>query len=380
VLSGQSLGSRDPLGTSFGWAAYAETALFLVSVTIAGAVWAIHGAPLRPSNSLWLFLTLGIIALFSSVRSFWPALSTVKGCMFCLVLLLAELLCNTFSPVAILRAIYYGIVSVFIVAILLGITFPGAYPLTVGRELLRHRLALFTYSHGELAHTTGLGVFIGRLPAVRARWYFQAFLVALTVASGSRACTCALIAIWAAMQLCRARDFPVRIGIAAASAAAVVLGLFVAGAAYSDLGASIHHGLETFYGSESVGQSPWELSGRVGLWKAATGLFGRCAFLGFGFDGARDQLFRVMYWSGTVHNGFLDLLLAAGAVGLITFLAGWMSVVRNALKSKTGRSTLAIHCFLLIVATTGSCFTMDQYFGIFLILCLHNWTRTLRWT
>src|ERR1035437_8690022 len=192
LLSGQALGTRDQLGTSLGWHVYAELSLFLASVTIAWAVWAIHGVSPRPSNSLWLFLALGLLALFSSVRSFWPPLSIVKGCMFCLVLLLAELLCNTFSSAAILRATYYGIVSVFSVAILIGLALPDTYPLRVIDESGSQRLALFTYIHGDLAYMAGLGVFIGRLPAVRARWYFQAFLAGLTVAGGSRVCACAL--------------------------------------------------------------------------------------------------------------------------------------------------------------------------------------------
>jgi O-antigen ligase len=376
LLSGQALGSRDPLGTSLGWNAYAELALFLVSVTIAWAIWAMHGVVARPPNSLWLFLTLGFIALVSSVRSYWPALSIAKGCLFCVVLLLAELLCNTFSPGAILRSIYYGIVSVFIVAILMGIAFPGTYPLTVTGASGRERLALFIYTSGDSAPMTGLGVFIGRLPAVRARWYFQAFLVVLTVASGSRACTCALIVIWAAIQLCRAMDFRLRIGIVAAGAVAVVLALILASNAYSGFGAGIYHSVQAFYVSD-VEQSPWELDGRVELWKDAAGVFGNSVLVGFGFDGARDQIFRLRPWSGQAHNGFLDLLLAAGGAGLISFLAGWISAVRKCFKSKTGRSALAIHCFLLIVAIISPTFTLNQYFSVFLILCLHYWTRSL---
>jgi hypothetical protein len=377
LLSGQAFGKRDPVGTSLGWYIYAELSLFLVSLTIAAAVWAIHGAALRRSHSVWLFLIFGLIAMVSSVRSFWPLLSIVQGCLFCLVLLLAELLCNTFSSAAILRATYYGIVGVFIVAILIGIALPDTYPLTVIEESGRQRLALFTYTHGDFACMTGLGVFIGRLPAVRARWYFQAFLVGLTVASGSRANTCALIVIWAAIQLCRARDFRLRIGIAAAGAGAVVLCLLLACNGYSGFGAAIHRSLQAFYGSDVIEQSPWELDGRVGLWKGATGLFNNSALLGFGFSGARDQLIRILPWSGQAHNGFLELLLAGGGVALISFLAAWISAIRSSFKSSTGRSALAIYCFLLIVAGTGPSFTLNQYFGVFLILCLHYWTGSL---
>jgi hypothetical protein len=375
LLSGQALGTRDPLGTSLGWDIYGELSLFLVSVVIAWAVWAKQGVLPRLSHSTWSFVAFGLIAIVSSVRSFWPPLSIVKGCLFCIVILLVELLCNTFSSVAILRTTYYGIIEVFTLAILIGIAFPDTYPLTVIGESGRQRLALFTYTHGDFAYMTGLGVLIGRLPAVRARWYFQVFLVGLTVASGSRACTCALIAIWAAIQLFGARNFPLR--ISAVGAAAIVIALLLENSGPSGFWASLHHSLQTFYGSDVVEQSPWDLSGRVELWKSAAGLFGKCVFFGFGFDGARDQLLRILPWAGEAHNGFFELFLAAGGAGLISFLAGCISAIKSSFKSKTGRSALTIYCFLVIVASTGTSFTIFQYFGVFLVLCLHYWTRSL---
>jgi hypothetical protein len=377
LLSGQALGIRDPVGRSLGWYIYVELALFMASLTIAASVWAMHGVARKPSRSLWLFLTFGLIALFSSVRSFWPALSVVQGCLFCLVLLLAELLCTTFSPAAILRATYYSIVGLFLLAILIGAALPDTYPLTVGGELARRRLALFTYTHGDFAYVTGSGFFIGRLPAVRARWCFQGFLVALTVASRSRACTLALIVIWAAIELGKAKACRPRAASWAAVGGVLAVGLFLENNWFPGVGAEIRHCLEAFYGSEALGQSPWGLSGRVELWEAAARTFGRCVLLGFGLGGARDQLLRLWPWAGQAHNGLLELFLAAGSGGLIAFLTGWIFAIRGTLKTKATRPALAIHCFLLIVATTGPSFTMFQYLGIFLILCLCYWTRSL---
>lgn len=377
LLSGQALASRDALGPSLAWNAYAESALFLASATIAWGVWAMHGFVRRPPNSFWLFLIVGFLALFSSVRSFWPALSVGKACLFVLVLVLAELLCNTFSPAVILRAIYFGIVSVYIFAILMGIAFPSHFPLTVDDPSGRHRLCLFVYVSGDYSILTGLGFLVGRLPNVRARWYYQAFLLGLTVASGTRATTCAVFVIWAASQMRGARHLRLRMGLASLFLAVVVLGILLMGRGHAGSSTAIGDGLQTFYGSDAVQQSPWELDGRVGLWKATAPTIARCAFIGFGFDGARDQLIRVVSWSGVPHNGFLDFLLAAGGPGLMIFLAGWVSAVRSALRSNVGRSTLAIHCFFLIMGITAEIFMTNQYFGIFLILCLHNWTRSL---
>jgi len=82
-------------------------------------------------------------------------------------------------------------------------------------------------------------------------------------------------------------DFRLRIGIVAAGAVAVVLALILASNAYSGFGAGIYHSVQAFYVSD-VEQSPWELDGRVELWKDAAGVFGNSVLVGFGFDGARD--------------------------------------------------------------------------------------------
>jgi O-antigen ligase len=143
------------------------------------------------------------------------------------------------------------------------------------------------------------------------------------------------------------------------------------------LGTPFHEGLELFYGRGALEQSPWELSGRVELWNAAAATFERAIFLGFGLDGARDQLLRAMPWAGEAHNAFLELLLAAGGSGLLCFLAGWMSAIRPTLNSQSRRSALPIHCFLLAVATTGPSLMLSQYLGVFLIICLRYWVHKL---
>ncbi len=382
LLSGQPLGFRDPTGTSLAWYIYVELALFVVSVTIAAVEWRRYGVALNPSTSFWLFFTFGLLALLFSFRSFWPPLSIVQGCLFCGALILAELLCTTFSPPAVLRATYYGVVSLFIVAILTAIVFPSAYPLSLGTESDRHRLVLFENINGEFAYMTGLAVFIGRLPAVRASWYFQLFLVVLTIASGSRASTAALIIIWLAVQLYEARHRGRLLAICTTVGVSIAVGAALGAHLFSGFAAIIHRGLQPFYGSEALSQSGWELSGRVQLWDAAAGTFANSMFAGFGFAGARDQLLRAMDWAGGAHNGFLELLLTAGGAGLLSFLAGWFYAIRSSFGSRTGRSSLAIHCFLLVTAIAAPSFTMFRYFGVFVILCTHYWAvgvRAIEW-
>ncbi len=336
-----------------------------------------RGAAIKPTRSLWLFLTFGLLAQISAFRSFWPLLSVTQGCLFCLVLLLAEFIRSTFSPASILRATYYGIVSVFALAIALGIVFPETYPLAVIDEFGRHRIALFTYINGDFSYMTGLAFFVGRLRPVQARWYSQMFLVLLTVASGSRVSASALVAIWLISQLFRGIDFRLRVAKLASAAGVGVLVLILVANGYSGVDTGARRMLAGMYGSGTLEQPLSALDGRVELWTDAFGLFRDSAVVGFGFSGARDELIRMVPWSGQVHNGFLDLLLSGGGAGLLCFVAGWVFVIRSGLRTALGRSTLAIHCFLLVVAMTGPSFTMNMNFAVFLILCVYNWTRTL---
>jgi len=376
LLSGQALASRDPIGRSLDWHIYVQLTLFLISLCTMAILWARNGRIPRPSPYLWLFVAFGLLALLSSVRSFWPALSMVKGCLFLLVLLLGELLCNTFSPASALRAMYYGIIVLFVVAILMGLAMPTIYPLIVHDAAGRQRLALFTDEFGDFAYLSGMGFFIGRLSAVRARWYSQAFLAILTVASGSRACTFALIFIFIAVRLRRVRDFRLIVAVYATGAAVVLIAIVFLNSS-SAFASSIHNRLQAFYGTTALQQSPWKLSGRAELWDAAAGIFRQSIFLGFGFAGARDQLLRIFPWAGGAHNAFLELLLTAGGAGLLVFLAGLILVIRTSFRSTAGRTALPIYCFLLLVATTGHSFTMFKDFGVLLIICIQHWNYRL---
>jgi O-Antigen ligase len=373
LMSGQALKQRDPIGTSADWHNYVQLASLLVSVALAAAVWARQRRFVTPPPSLRFFLMFGIIALFSSVRSFWPTLGIVKGCMFLLVLLLSILVCNTFSTAEVLRAVYYSVVGVFGVSIVLGVTMPDLYPLAIADGAGRQRLALFSYNSGDFAYLAGLCFFLGRLSAVRARWYFQLALVAITFGSGSRACTIALVVVWAAIKLYKIREIrDVRLPVVAVClvCAITILGFLVDNGGGSKVGSIVYRGLEGFYGSGTVRQSPLELGGRVELWRAADGLFIQCVFLGFGFGGARDQLLQLLPWAGGAHNEFLEVFVTAGGVGLICFLVAWVFAIRSGLHSQFGRSTLPIHGFLLMAATTGPSFTIFQAFGVFLMLCI----------
>jgi O-antigen ligase len=374
LLSAQSFCLRDPLGASMGWNAYLQLALFFSAFSVGAGFWLMRGLLVNPPASFWCFVAVGLMGLASAPRSFMPELSVVKAVLFCCVIVLVELLCSAWSPSAVLRSIYGAMIAVYLFGLALGVALPDTYPLTVVEEYTgRQRLALFTFAFGDFAYLTGAAFLLGRLPCIRAPWYTQFFLFALTVASGSKTCTVGLLVVWGFAQLRRLRAIKVLFA-ALCVAAAGLLTIQVLLNADSLIGTRILSALQVVYGDKLVQESQ-SLNGRFELWDVVALAGKNCLFLGFGFDGARDRILRLIPWAGQSHNGFLEFFLAAGLPGLMAFLAGWLSAVRSALASPFGTAALPIYFYLLIVANTDPIFTMFQCYGLFMILALHYWVR-----
>ena len=89
-----------------------------------------------------------------------------------------------------------------------------------------------------------------------------------------------------------------------------------------------------------VGRSP-DLTGRIDLWNAALLSILKRPWLGYGFNafwqgmkGESASLLLTIGWPPEVrsgHNGFVDLMLDLGALGLATFAVGYLMVWRRAL-------------------------------------------------
>ena len=153
--------------------------------------------------------------------------------------------------------------------------------------------------------------------------------ICLLVASRSVTGVIVLILMIAALQLHRlARSqitflIPVMIGIGTLGTALA----FLIYARQSDLLAL-------------VGRSP-TLTGRTDLWKAVLAAVLRHPWLGYGFntfwEGMQGEsysvLLRVGWYVRHSHNGFLDLSLDLGLVGLATFVAGYLVLSKRALQT-----------------------------------------------
>jgi O-antigen ligase len=117
----------------------------------------------------------------------------------------------------------------------------------------------------------------------------------------------------------------------------------------------------------SMGRSA-TLSGRTELWEAALEHLGYRPWLGYGFsafwtsanDASRAIIDRIRWVPPHAHNGFLDLALALGLVGLTIFLAGFLpALVRavrgvRALDGVEGLWPIAYFTFLVMYNLTDS--------------------------
>jgi O-antigen ligase len=104
------------------------------------------------------------------------------------------------------------------------------------------------------------------------------------------------------------------------------------------------------------------------------GILSQCIVLGKGFDGARDQLMRILFWAGAAHNEFLELMLSGGVIATTAFLFGWFIVIRRGLRPGIMKATLPLHTFVFLVSFTGQSLTMFRAFGTLLLVCLQYWT------
>jgi exopolysaccharide production protein ExoQ len=107
------------------------------------------------------------------------------------------------------------------------------------------------------------------------------------------------------------------------------------------------------------------LTGRAKIWVYASLSFLKRPWLGYGYgafwwvaDESRQVLALIGYKTPHAHNGFLDLGLQLGIVGVAVFLAGWLVAFRAAIRhlrqdaAKAARWPLLCLCFIAIYSLT----------------------------
>jgi hypothetical protein len=368
LLSGQAMGIRNPLAEEMGWWVYLQLLLLFLAFGVSAYLWAKLRAEIKPPISTRLFLLCTGLAMVCSVRSFWPPLSIVKACTLLVVMTFSVLLCSCFSAKQVLEAVYKASVGVFGLGLLLGLLAPGQYPLwTTDDYNGRQRLNLFAWVNGDFSFISALAFLIGSMPFVRGKWYFQVFLFVLTVASGSRTAAVSLLVVWLLFRVTQVKSLGGKVALCC------LIPVIAIGYAWYAIeasgGKSLLDAATGFYGSGAV-EDASTLDGRTELWKGLLGIFPSCVLLGYGLDGTRDYLLKVMPWAGNPHHGLIDLYLATGGLGLAVFLIAWFMIVRKNWTAAQSRPLLAISGFLAIIMNIGPAFTVFQFLGLFLLVCL----------
>lgn len=230
--------------------------------------------------------------------------------------------------------------------------------------------------HGLFPHKNGLGFFCAfaavtlwtQLPPGRSRWMWVGLVVVLLLGSESASAlaataTAAVVLVWSTARGRRAAG-PARLVVD--TAAATLLGLLVAVAV-----------LRPGWVLEALGRDD-SLTGRRAIWTAVLHHTADRPLVGQGFGGVwgenspvtlalwRESRFDAFY----AHNGWLDVLLQVGWVGLV--LLGLLLITLSARAVRTGGRTggwaLGVLALLLVTAMTESSpFTGN---GLFLLALL----------
>jgi O-antigen ligase len=236
----------------------------------------------------------------------------------------------------------------------------------------RTRLSVFDTFPGVMGEEAGLLLLLVPLIKFKIGWVSQVFLFLSLVFAGGKTSTalvCALLLIrflFDIRQLRSWRTVAVVCGIAAIICFGTLLHLHSIRSSHLFVDSA-----ESIYGTK-VSSDASSLDGRLALWTASLNMLESAELLGYGFDGAREIMLRVARWSGSSHNGYLELALSGGVLGLAFFLFGVVAVLKACYRAALPFSFCAflLLAYMLINALIGLIFNFPSYFGILILVWL----------
>jgi O-antigen ligase len=323
---------RDPLTSETGPQGPIELILVTMALLILLATFHRRRWNLLLTPSAKAFIAFGTLVAVSSLFSYYPLLSFLKGLSFILVCGIAVTASSVFSAAQIIKYLYYSILILLMVGLAARIASGGPL-LSIDEYSGRARFAMFAWHPGTLADLCALMLLSGLLLPKRPPIYCQLFLFAINIAAASRASSTLLIVVLISLAVIRARLTPRFLFLCCCLGSLLTVALLLA-----------VQKLDPSTGIASVGQSLYgdkfdedvaTFSGRKEVWAAAAPLILHCLFLGYGMDGARDVLLKNTSWpAGNTHNSLIDLILAGGFPAMLLFLVGCAAAVRHALQSR----------------------------------------------
>ena len=319
------------------------------------------------------FVILGIFALGSFWRSFYPALSAVKAVIFLTVITTGYLVNQVGMGRQYFEAIYRWYVVTLVVGLITGILLPLMYPLfSVDEYSGRTTMQVFDTFFLVIGEEAAL--FLLLAPVIRGRIGIlsQVFLFLANIFAGGKVSTallCALLALRFFTGVRRWRSW---------HTVAVILAMVGLGAlgTYAFLHGGLNSRLATqsaqaIYGTK-VAVEVKGLDGRLELWMGALPLLGNVPLLGYGFEGFRDLLLKIAIWSGSSHNGYLEMALASGLIGFTAFIAGLVFTVWACVRvgGRMSFYLLSVAGFILVDAMAGGSLHNPSFFGFLILLWL----------
>ncbi|SEB39222.1 O-antigen ligase family protein [Terriglobus roseus] len=365
---------RDPLSGSLGLEAVLETGSVALAFAVALIMsWRGHRR-VPPQPAMAYLAAFGVLTLASAFRSFSPSLSVTKTALFFAVLAMASWMAQINLTWSFLRGIYAGYISLSLLGLAVALAFPSRYPLILSEEWThRNRLTLFDMHPNSVAETSALMFLLGRLLGGRYRWISQAFLLTINILAGEKTATAALLFLAVAGYLMERRWSVKSVTLAAIGLSWIVVGAVLAASDVVDLipARYVTVAASQIYG-DKVSHEVSTLDGRDLVWKKTLELASDGVLVGYGFEGAREELLKAVYWSGQAHNGLLEIVLDGGVLGGLFFTFGY---VRVAFISLHGSRVWIVrvgvlHCMIVILSAIGPIFTFYSFFADAVIVSL----------
>jgi O-antigen ligase len=367
--------SRDPLSAQTGIQGVMEFALQGAAFVCTFVASRHARRQFAPSPVLLCFVGFGVFALASSWRSFNPPLSLAKGLLLFIVLGTGYLASQLGLATRLFQSIYWTYIASLAVGLVLGVALPSRFPLwSLDDYDGRTRLSVFGTFPGTMGETAAYLILLAPIIFRRSHWISRLFLLAMNIVAGGKLSTAVLLLLLPIEYLVNirtARSWRV-VALVSVACLAVCAGLYVTLLRGVDLSQSLTRPLDMVYGHDVAAEAVG-LDGRLELWRGAVALLIRNPVLGFGFDGARQALTKIAWWSGHSHNGFLEVGLAGGIFSGAIFLVGVAGVLRVCLASAPGmrRHSLLAFAYMIIIAFTGITFTFPSYFGLLILTLLY---------
>jgi O-antigen ligase len=365
---------RDPLATGSGVQGLLEFGFIMSALACAFVALRKSEQRFAASPAMICLALFGFFALASSWRSFNPPLSLAKGMLFFAVLGMGYMAGQAGYMSRLFQAIYWAFTSTIAVGILVGLALPGRFPLWTTDEFTgRSRFSVFGTFPGTMGETASYLILLSPLFFRRSHWVSRLFLLVANILAGGKTSTAILLALLAIEYVLKIRS--ARSWRTVAMVTALTCGFAVV--AYQSLVQEIDPAtaagtkLEGVYGHDVAGEA-MSLDGRLDLWKGSFAVMVANPVLGYGIDGARDVMFKLASWSGSTHNGFLDLGIDGGILSVCFFFVGLMYVLRACLDAVPGvrSQLLMVFTYMFVIAWTGITFSFPSFFGVLVLVFL----------